>query len=284
MPARAGLVAQVVQGRPHHPLAHRPIQRAVGSGDAVAEAQGQGERGPALAPADPEVPQAPEGPELVLEITEALRDLERGRPRRDRVGRRALGLHERHPERGAELHLAARIGRVRTEARPRPLGPVPALDQERLLEPQRHRGHRERHSERRVSTRRERPVERGAEVVDLPAVDREPLAGGAALQLGVGPLEEAPVVLGVAPGGGVELAGLLERIGARGLEETVARDRAHRLDHHQGLGDQVGRAVHHVTAPRPAIVATAVAASMVKPPAKTPSRCSTCRSSGGSRS
>ena len=219
VPPRVRLVAQVVQRGADHPLADGPIGRIR---HPVAEALRQLERGAALAAADAELPQAPERPQLILRVGEAVGDLEGGGPGCDGVGRRPRRLRQRHPERGAEPHLTARVAtRAGPEPGERALDAAATLDHARLLEPERHRRGGERHPDRRVATRRERPVQRRSQVVDLPAVGGQPVDGGARLQFGLGSLEEVPEVFGVASGHRVELAvfgEFLERVSPRRLE------------------------------------------------------------------
>jgi hypothetical protein len=202
--------------------------------------------GATLAAADAEVPEAPDRAELVVDVTEAIGDLQRGRPGCDRVGRWSLGLHERDAERGAELHLPPRVP-PRPQAGLRLLGALATFGQERQLEPERHRRDGEGHPNRGVAGSGEGPVQGGPHVVDTPGIEGQPLGGGARRGLALGPLEQVPIVLGVAPRHLVELAALgelLERVGARRLEQPVSRDRAPALDDHERLPGQVGHGVH----------------------------------------
>src|SRR6266851_3664807 len=101
------LVSQVVQGDADHPLADEQLGRIVIASNPAAEAVRQRQCGATLAAADAEMPQAPERPQLILDVVDALGDLERGRPGCGGVGCGALRLHERHAKGSEELHLTA---------------------------------------------------------------------------------------------------------------------------------------------------------------------------------
>ena len=123
------LISQVVQGDAHHPVADGHVGRIGRAGHPVAEALRQRQRRAALAAADAEMPQAPERPQLILDVVDALGDLERGRPGGRGVGRGALRLHERHAKGSEELHLAASAStRARFEAGERAFDAAATLD------------------------------------------------------------------------------------------------------------------------------------------------------------
>jgi hypothetical protein len=132
-PPRVRLIAQIVQRRADHPLTDVEVRGVL---RALAEAFGQLQGAATLAAADVTEPETPEGPQLVLGVTEALVDLERGRPGRDGVRGRSAGVHQRQPERGAQLHLATRIAaRPGAEGAERPLKAMAAFDHGRLAKP-----------------------------------------------------------------------------------------------------------------------------------------------------
>jgi hypothetical protein len=115
-----------VERRADHPFADRLID---GAGGPLVKALRQHQRAATLTAAGLEVPQAPERPELILDVADAIGDHERARPGREGLGRRALRVHEGQAERRPELHLAARVTpRAGAEAGQRPLGAPAPLD------------------------------------------------------------------------------------------------------------------------------------------------------------
>ena len=121
--------------------------------------------------------------------------------------------------------------------------------QQRQSEPERHRGGREGDTDRGISARRERPIERRAQVVDVASIDGQPVGGGPRLPFRLGALEQIPVILGMAPREPLELAALdefLACVRARRLEEPIGHDRPADVRRHQRLGDQVRHALDDV--------------------------------------
>src|SRR5262249_3179865 len=99
-----------------------------------------------------------------------------------------------------------------------------------------------------VTPRREGPVQRGANVVEMTAVHGQPLERRP-VPFGLGSLEDDLVVSGMAPGHLVELpAGgeLLERVDPRGPEQAVLGVGIGDLDDEQRLRREVRHDVYHL--------------------------------------
>ncbi len=235
-----------MQRSAHHPLAAKPIDRI---GRQAAKSIHQHPCRAGLAPGDVKQPQAPEGRQLILAVSEALGDVEDGGPGRDGVGRCSPRLHERHQMRCPELHLAAPVpARAFREAGQRALDPRAALEQERLVEPEWQRGGGERDADRPVPARGEGPVQRRPYVVEMTAVHGRPLERRP-VPLGLSSLEDDLVVLGMASGHRSELPAvgeLLERIDPRGLEQAGLRVGIRDLDDEQRFRGQVRHDVDHL--------------------------------------
>jgi hypothetical protein len=66
------------------------------------------------------------------------------------------------------------------------------------MHPQGNRGSGQCHADRGVTDRRKGPIKRRAQIVDLTAVIAQPFACGPSLPFDFGPLEQTPVIFGVA--------------------------------------------------------------------------------------
>ena len=163
-------------------------------------------------------------------VLEAGRDRQEVGPGGDGSSVRATGGDERHRQGRAQPHLAACVhDRSRRDGGEGPLGAPAALVDHRQVEHERHRDGRERHAERRVAIRREGPVQRRADIVDLATAGVQPTGRRTAFPLGLRPLEEVAVERGVAPCCRLKLAALDELarcVGPHRLEEPIARRRA----------------------------------------------------------
>src|SRR3954469_12745406 len=95
--------------RTDHSLADQAIVRVGPLRRQSTEPLSQGQRDTLVAAADVKGPQAPERAQLVLGVTEALRNLEGLCPDLADLGNGAPGIHQRYRKRGVELHLAARV-------------------------------------------------------------------------------------------------------------------------------------------------------------------------------
>ena len=145
------LVSQIVERDADHPTAHENLRRIGRARDTIAESFRLYQRGSTLAAADAKAPQAPERAQLILDVVQALGNLQGLGPRCGRVRSRPLRLHQRHAQCCEELHLAAvASSRARFEARQRAFDPPTTLEHQRLLEPQRHGSGGERHADRRI--------------------------------------------------------------------------------------------------------------------------------------
>ena len=124
-------------------------------------------------------------------------------------------------------------------------------------------------------SRREGPIEAGAHIVDVPAIDGEPFGLRPQFALGFRVGKEAAIISGLAArdvrkfAAGVEL---LQRIDARGIEQAIVRPVAANIGNDERFCHQVGEMVGDIA--YRASPATAIAASSRKSPAKMPS----CRS------
>ena len=140
----------------------------------------------------------------------------------------SLVSHERHQERCPELHLAAPVPpRAFREAGQRARPGRAHSSRERLVEPEWQRRNGERYADRPV-TAREKAQSSAVRTLSIwRPYTGQPLERGP-VPLGLGPLEDDLVVLGMASGHLVELPAvgeLLERVDPRGLERTVLRRR-----------------------------------------------------------
>jgi hypothetical protein len=171
MAPRAEQIAHVMLRRTDHLLADQAIARVGLLRRQSIELLSQGQSDAMLAAADVEDPQAPERAQLVLGVTEALRNLEGPCPGRADLGNGTSGKHQRCSKRGVELHLAASVpacpGRDRRES---PLDPAAALLHQRQMHPQGHRGGSQCYADRVVAARRKGPVQRRAQIVDSACV------------------------------------------------------------------------------------------------------------------
>ena len=271
------------------PLADGPIGRIGGAGHAVREGLRQLQRRAELTAADAEMPQAPERPKLILGVGEALGDLEDGGPGRDGVGRRPLRVHERHQECGAELHLAARVPCwARPEAGKRALGAAATLDQERLLEPERHRRGGERHPDRRVAMRRRRPSPARSARCRSAGRRRRATRRWSASRVRSRPARRDPG--NIPRGGGPPGRARRFRRASRARRPASSRAAGIASPRRRSSTTTSDFATRFATlsttsgTARSGDAATALAASSVKPPAKTARRCRTVRSIAGSSS
>ena len=170
--------------------------------------------------------QAPEGAQPVDRVVEPFRELERGRPAGAGLSGAANPVHQRPAKRPGKLHAWSRgrgIGAV--EARQRPLDPLAALTQQRQLHPKRHNRDGQRHADLRVTLGRERPIETGAHIVEMPAVNGQPLGLRQQLTLRFGMREHAKIVFGMTSGDLLKFTRavqLLATVQARGVKQTVA--------------------------------------------------------------
>jgi hypothetical protein len=141
-----------------------------------------------------------------------------------------------------QLHLVARVPvRSSRESGERPLDAAAALLHQRQLHPQRPCGGRQRHAERCIPARRKSPIERRAQIVDAPTVIVEPFDGRPRFPFDFRPFEQVPIVFCVVMRKPFALAAFLElfaRIGARRVEQPVARNSALDLRRDERLRDQ----------------------------------------------
>jgi hypothetical protein len=110
------------------------------------------------------------------------------------------------------------------------------------LDPKRHSGDGERHADLRLTIRRKCPIEAGAHIVEVPAVDGQPLGWREQLAIGFGARERATIVFGMATGDLQKFAGAFElfaTVYAGGIEQTVAREVAAKIGDDQRFGDEV---------------------------------------------
>ena len=128
MAPRAEQIAQVILRRTDHSLADQAIVRVGPLRRQSIEPLSQGQSDAMLAADDAKGPQAPERAQLILGVTEALRNLEGLCPGRADLGNGTSGIHQRCRKRGVELHLAARVpARSGRDSGERPLDPAAAF-------------------------------------------------------------------------------------------------------------------------------------------------------------
>jgi hypothetical protein len=104
MPTRAGLISEEVQRDPGQSLADRPFGAFAFRRE---DAEPLRKRERVLEPAfvDAVRPKAPEGPQLIIEVVQRFRKLERARPGRARLAGGPGRVHPRPGQRGVDLHF-----------------------------------------------------------------------------------------------------------------------------------------------------------------------------------
>jgi len=125
------------------------------------------------------------------------------------------------------------------------------------------------------------PIQRRADIVDAASLIGQPFGHRPRLPLALGPLEQIPVVFGMAPRHLFELAGLgklIERVSAHRLEQPIIHRRAGAIRNDERFLDQVRNMVDPSDAAISALATTVIAASRVKLPGKTARRRRTARS------
>ena len=223
-------------------VGHHQVDGIGRTGDDVGEALGELQRLAEFAVVELVDAQPPERAQAIVAIAELVGELERRGPGGPRLARAPDAVHQRPAERRRQLHAQAiGIRGVGIEPCHRPLDALAAFAEQRQLHPDRHGGGGQRDAGLRVAARRERPVEAGAHIVDMAAVDRKPFGLRRQFALGFGAREIAAVEFGVAARGLLLLAAgaqLLQRVGARGVEQAIMRRLAAQVGRDQRLRHQ----------------------------------------------
>ena len=165
-----------------------------------AEPLGKRQRGPILAAVQMISPQPTKCPQLTLGVVKPLGNLQGVRPSCAGFRRRTFGVDQRRSECSIQLHFVARASRrIGPEVGERMFDSPATFVQQRQVHPQRHRDNRQGHADRCVASRRKRPVQRRANIVDPRLVSPPATQPWVASPIRLGPLEEVPVIFGVAP-------------------------------------------------------------------------------------
>src|SRR3954453_20902526 len=163
MRSSTDLVAKKMLGCAHRPLAEQSIIQIGPVHCQIVELLRKWQRSTvSTAPGVKEI-QTSECAQLVLGVAEALRNIERLRKRCTHLG----NFRRRRAQRGVQPHFLAWVLRsAGPESADRLLGASAALLQQRQAYPERDRRCSERHSDRSITPRRQRPVKRPAQIVD----------------------------------------------------------------------------------------------------------------------
>ncbi len=239
---RTVLVAEEMQRSGEQPIGHHQVDGIGCPGHDAGEALGVLQGFTEFAIVELVDAQPPQRPQAMVAILEPVGELERRGPCRSRLARASDPVHQRPAERRRQLHAQAiRIHGGGIKPCHRPLDALAAFAQQRHLDPHRHGGRRQRNPGLRISIRRERPVETGAHIVDVAAIDREPFVLWHRFALGLGAREVDAIECGVTACGLLLFAAgaqLLQRVGPRGVEQAIMRGLAAQVGGEQRLRDQ----------------------------------------------
>ncbi len=223
-----------------------------GIGDRGSKAIGEVERLAKFAVVELIDAQPPQRAQQIVVVAELLGQPQRLAPGRTRLARPADAIHQRPAARRRQLHADARG--VRTgliKPCQRQLGALAAFRQQRQLHPERDGGRRQRRAGLRVAVAREGPVETGADIVDVPAVDGEPLGLRLQFALGFRVRKEAAVISGVPAGDVVIFAAVIQLllgVDARGIQQAIMRPVASDIGNDERFCHEVGEMVGDVVA------------------------------------